>query len=206
MGEAETAAAEAINKKALEIAKLAKKFNFQIVATQTAALKALIEKANKLPGANPDIDTDEYEYPFVRQSAYLEGDQPAKVIAKIEAVVPAHACNCDPVKCQCSSSDETVCEEKGIRCEFCEKEIKVGAPLHVAEKTGSPMCGICARILWEKVRLKESVAFAVINLIGDACTECDPPYFQFKEAIKLVEAAQSRLENFRLSQRAKVAR
>jgi hypothetical protein len=206
MGDAVTAAAETINKKALEITKLAKNFNFQIVATQTAELKALIEKASKLAGANPEIDTEEYEYPFVKQSAYLEGDQPAKVVTKIEAVVPAHTCNCDPVKCQCSSSNETVCEKSGTRCEFCEKAIKVGEPLHVAEKTGSEMCAICARILWEKARLKESVAYAVINLIGDACTECDPPFFQFKEALKLVEQAQFRLENFRLSQRAKVAR
>jgi hypothetical protein len=68
------------------------------------------------------------------------------------------------------------------------------------------MCQTCARILWEKVRLKESVAYAVINLCEDASSEADAPFFQFKKAMQFIEEAQERLEAFRLVQRAKVAR
>jgi hypothetical protein len=206
MGSAETAAAEAINKKTKEIARVAKKFNFQETAKHVAELKALIEKANSLPGANPALDPKEFEYPFAGQCAYLKGDKSPEIVAKIEAIASAHACSCDPVKCQCSSSDETVCQAEGSCCEFCDEQILAGKPLHISEVTGTKMCGVCARILWEKVRLKESVVFAVINLVEDACTESDPPYFQFSAALKLVEESQTRLEQFRLAQRAKVAR
>jgi hypothetical protein len=206
MGSAETTAADAINRKVKEVAKIAKKFNFQDTAKHVAELKILVEKANALPGANPHLAPEDFEYPLPLQSAYLKGDKPAAIVSKIEEVVPAHACNCDPVKCACSSSNETVCQTEGTSCEFCNEKIAVEKPLHISEATGAKMCGVCARILWEKVRLKESVVFAVVNLVEDAATESDPPYLQFKAALKLVEEAQSRLEQFRLTQRAKVAR
>jgi hypothetical protein len=60
--------------------------------------------------------------------------------------------------------------------------------------------------LWEKVRLKETVAYAVVNLVEDASSEADEPYFQFKESLKLVEEAQQRLADFRAVQRAKAGK
>ena len=71
MGAKEMAAAAAIESKAKEVVKLVKKYRFHELAPHVAQLKALIEKANKLPDANPYIDPDEIEYPFERQSAYL---------------------------------------------------------------------------------------------------------------------------------------
>jgi len=59
-----------------------------------AKLKVLIEKGNALPGANPKIDTDAYEYPFEKVSAYLSGTKSAHIVDKIEAAAPAHACGC----------------------------------------------------------------------------------------------------------------
>ncbi len=166
-------------------------------------MKALVEKANQLPDANPDIDPDEIEYPFERQSAYLLGTKSKKVVAKIEEVAPLHACSCDPTKCQCVASEEGISQIKGASCHFCDDEIKVGDPIFTSEKLGEDMCPTCARILNEKVRLKETVAYAVINLIEDACTEANDPYFQFKEALNLVEESQRYLEAYRLTQRAK---
>ena len=203
---AETAAAEAIKKQAKEVSRVAKKFNFQELAPKVAKLKAMIEKANKLPGANPDIDPEEFEYPFEKQSAYLRGDKGAEVIAKIEAEAPAHKCACEPSKCQCSSSDETIASADGLRCNFCNDAIAMGGVLHTSEATGVKMCAVCARILWEKVRLKESVGYAVINLIEDASSEADPPYFQFKQSLKHVEEAEQRMAAFRSVQRAKSGR
>ena len=84
MGAKEMAAAAAIESKAKEVVKLVKKYRFHELAPHVAQLKALIEKANKLPDANPYIDPDEIEYPFERQSAYLRGTKTKKVIAKIE--------------------------------------------------------------------------------------------------------------------------
>ncbi len=203
MGSKEIAAAEAIETKAKEVVKLVKKYRFHELAPQVAQLKALIEKANNLPDANPYIDPDEIEYPFERQSAYLLGSKTKKVVAKIEEAAPAHACSCDPIKCQCVASEEGISQIKGIRCHFCDEEILVGNPIFTSEILGEKMCPTCARILTEKVRLKESVGYAVINLVEDAVTESNDPYFQFKEALKLVEESQSRLEEFRQVQRAK---
>jgi hypothetical protein len=206
MGLAEENAAEGIRKQVKEISKVAKKFNFQELAVQVAKLKVLIEKGNALPDANPKIDTDAYEYPFEKVSAYLKGQKNADVIAKIEAAAPAHACGCAAAKCECATSSEGICQIKDLSCHFCDEKIAVGKPVHVSQPVGAKMCQTCARILWEKVRLKESVLYAVINLVEDASSEADPPYLQFKESLKLVDEAQRRLEEFRLIQRAKVAR
>lgn len=203
MGAKEMAAAAAIESKAKEVVKLVKKYRFHELAPHVAQLKALIEKANKLPDANPYIDPDEIEYPFERQSAYLAGTKTKKVIAKIEEAAPAHACSCDPTRCQCVASEEGISQIKGVRCHFCDEEILVGNPIYTSEILGEKMCPTCARILSEKVRLKESVGYAVINLLEDAVTESNDPYFQFKEALKLVEESQTRLEAYRQVQRAK---
>ena len=205
MGSKELAAAEAIDKKAKEVVKLVKKYRFHELAPLVAELKSLIEKANSLPGANPYIDPDEIEYPFERQSAYLCGTKSKKVVAKIEEAAPAHACNCDPIKCQCVAAEEGISQIKGIRCYFCDEEILVGNPIFTSDTLGEKMCPTCSRILTEKVRLKESVGYAVINLVEDACTESNDLYFQFQEALNLVEESQSRLEEFRKVQRAKAA-
>jgi hypothetical protein len=205
MGLAEKAAADAINKQAREVIKITRKFRFHELAPLITELKVLIEKGNALPDANPYIDPDEIEYPFDKVSAYLRGTKPKKVISKIEEAAPAHACDCDPLKCEHVATEEGISQIKGVRCHFCDEEILVGNAIHTSETIGEMMCPICARILTEKVRLKESVAYAVINLIEDACTECDDPFYQFKEAIKLVEESQTRLEEFRQVQRAKAA-
>ncbi len=197
-------AADAIKKQAREAVKAARKFKFHEAAPFVAKMKTLIEGADKLPGANAAVDEDEYVYPFDRQSEYLRGSKSAKVIAKIEQAAPDYLCKCDPVKCLCASTQETVSEIKGVRCEFCETTIPVGQPLHVSEVSGVSMCAVCARILVEKVRYKESVAYAVINLIEDACTEVDEPFFQSKAALTLVVEAQERLEQFRKIQRDKI--
>lgn len=199
-------AAIAIQKQAKEIARVAKTYKFQDLGQLVGKLKTTVEAANKLPDANPKVDTDAYEYPLVRLSEYLRGDKTDDIVAKIEATAPQYSCNCDPVKCQCIVSDEIVAPAEGVACHFCEQKIKEGSPLHTGEGTGVKMCQTCARILWEKVRLKESVAFAVINLVEDASSEADAPYYQFKKSLKLVEEAQQRLEAFRQVQRAKVAR
>lgn len=205
MGAKVIAAAESIQNKARVVVKLAKQFKFHELAPHAADLRVLLEKANKLSGANPDIDTDEFEYPFERQSEYLRGTKPKKVLVKIEEAAPSLACACDPVKCQCITTDEEVCGMDGVQCGFCDAKIRVGAPLFISDLLGEKMCAVCARILNEKVRLKESVAYAVINLIEDACTEAGEPFFQFEEAHKLVVEAQERLQEFRNIQRAKVA-
>lgn len=202
---AEKTAAEAIKKKTREIGKVARTFKFQDLGRLVDQLKALVEQGNKLPSANPYIDPDEYEYPIQRQSAYMQGDKSAAVIAKIEAEAPAYSCNCDPAKCPCATAEESVSQIKGLKCHFCDEEILLGSPVLVAE-TGIKMCPVCNRILWEKARLKESVAYAVINLCEDAATEADDPYFQFKESVKLVEEAQEQLQKFRQFQKAKLAR
>lgn len=199
----EVAAAEEIDKKAKEVVKLVRKYRFHELAPHVAQLKTLIEKANKLPGANPDVDDIDTEYPFERQSAYLAGTKNKKVVAKIEEVAPAYLCSCDPVKCQCSAAEESTAVVEGLNCQFCDEEIPVGNLLYTTIKNGEKMCPVCARILTEKVRLKESVAYAVINLVEDASTESTDPYFQFAEALKLIEDSQNRLEEFRKVQRAK---
>lgn len=203
MGAKELAAGEAIDKKAKEVVKLVKKYRFHELAPHVAELKNLIEKANQLPGANPDIEKIDTEYPFERQSAYLAGSKTKKVVAKIEEVAPAYACSCDPVKCQCAAADEGVAAVEGIQCHFCDQNIQIGSPLFTGLKHGEKMCPVCSRILTEKVRLKESVAYAVINLVEDAATESNRPYFQFAAALKLVEDSQHRLEEYRKVQRAK---
>jgi hypothetical protein len=206
MGLAEEKAAEGIRKQVKEISKVAKKFNFQDLAAQVSKLKVLVEKANTLPGANPKVDTEAYEYPFEKVSAYLSGSKDADVVAKIEAAAPAHACGCAAAKCECATSNESVCQIQDLNCQFCDEKIAMGKPVHISQPVGAKMCQTCARILWEKVRLKESVLYAVINLVEDASSEADPPYLQFNQSLKLVEEAQRRLEEFRLVQRAKVAR
>lgn len=205
MGAKELAAAEAIDKKAKDVVRLVRKYRFHELAPHVAELKSLIEKANKLPGANPDIEKIDTEYPFERQSAYLSGNKSKKVVAKIEEIAPGYACSCDPVKCQCSASEESTAAVDGIQCHFCDEKILLGNPLFTGNKYGEKMCPVCSRILTEKVRLKESVAYAVINLVEDASTESGSPYFQFEEAIKLVEQSQQRLEQFRQVQRSKVS-
>jgi hypothetical protein len=204
MGAAEKTAAENIAKQVRDIAKTAHKYDFQRVGQQVAQLKALVEKANGLPGANPDPDSLDHEYPLHRQSHYLDGDRNEAIRSKIDEVVPAHACACDPNKCECSSSEETVCPAD-TTCKICDEKIPTGGALHISQASGDGLCTVCARILWEKVRNKESVAYAVVNLLGDASSEADPPYFQFKQSLKHIEDAQKRLEAFRLVQRAKVA-
>ncbi len=206
MGSSEKAVADTIKKQAKMIGKVAMTYKFQDLAPLLAEMKTVLEKSNKLPGANPKIDTDEYEYPFEKVSAYLNGAKSAKVVAKIEEAAPAHRCNCDPTKCQCATSDEAPCQVEGVFCQFCDDTIAVGSTVHIGEGTGIKMCAVCARILWEKVRLKETVAYAVINLVEDASSEADEPYFQFKESLKLVEEAQKRLADFRAVQRAKVGK
>lgn len=206
MGSSEIAAAETIKKQAKVIGKVAMTYKFQDLAPLLAEIKTVLEKSNKLPGANPKIDTDEYEYPFEKVSAYLSGTKPAKVVAKIEEAAPAHRCNCDPTKCQCATSDEAPCQVEGLCCQFCDDKIAVGSTVHIGEGTGIKMCAVCARILWEKVRLKETVAYAVVNLVEDASSEADEPYFQFNESLKLVEEAEKRLADFRAVQRAKAGK
>jgi hypothetical protein len=199
-------AAVAIQRQTKEIVKVAKTYKFQELAQHVAKLKATIEAANKLPGANGKVNTDEYEYPPKRLTEYLRGEKSSAIVEKIEATASEYACNCDPVKCQCIVSDEIVAPADSPSCHFCADKIKEGSPLHTGEGTGTKMCQTCARILWEKVRLKESVAYAVINLCEDASSEADAPFFQFKKAMQFIEEAQERLEAFRLVQRAKVAR
>ncbi|HEY9731363.1 MAG TPA: hypothetical protein V6C89_05590 [Drouetiella sp.] len=203
MGAKEIAAAEEIDRKAREVVKVVRKYRFHELAPHVAQLKSLIEKANKLPGANPDVDKIDTEYPFERQSAYLAGTRSKKVIAKIEEVAPEYECSCDPTKCQCVAAEETSASVPGLSCEFCDEKIALGSQMYTSFKHGEKMCPVCARILTEKVRLKESVAYAVINLVEDASTESSAPYLQFAEALKLVEESQHRLEEFRKTQRAK---
>lgn len=203
MGAKEIAAAEEIDKKAREVVKIVRKYRFHELAPHVAQLKTLIEKANKLSGANPDVDQIDTEYPFERQSAYLAGSKPKKVVAKIEEIAPDYLCSCDPTKCQCVAAEETIASMDGLSCLFCEEKIAPGSQMYTSAKHGEKMCPTCARILTERVRLKESVAYAVINLVEDASTESSAPYLQFAEALKLVEESQHRLEEFRKAQRAK---
>ncbi len=198
-------AAVAIQKQTKEIVKVAKTYKFQELAQHVAKLKATIEAANKLPGANGKVNTEEYEYPPASVTDYLRGEKSSDIVAQIEATVSSYTCTCDPVKCQCIVTDEIVAPAD-CACHFCAEKINEGSPLHTGEGTGVKMCQTCARILWEKVRLKESVVYAVINLCEDASSEADAPFFQFKKSLALVEEAQDRLEVFRLVQRAKVAR
>lgn len=196
MGFAVKKAATEIAEKVKATTKVAKKFRFAELQKLMAELEVLVKQSNNLPGANPVINAHEFIYPFDHQSSYLKGEKPSDIIKIIEAAAPSLKCDCKPVRCKCSISDETTAQLKGMNCGFCGEAFMVGNALFYVEKLNKKLCPTCDRILNAKVYPESAVAYAVINLLEDASTEASSPLFQFKESLKLINESQRLVEQF----------